>query len=133
MAKIKVSHMGSGKGDSDDNVVSIFDRGAHHDSRYRGILESQDLKFQSLVELYLSKVGSQKPDSERSKNEIGMAIMKYETKAQMDLLIKFAILEIALGYGSSSTNDHLGHENLLCIYFKKSMIDFMDARLRAAE
>ncbi|NDB69959.1 MAG: hypothetical protein EB015_18550, partial [Methylocystaceae bacterium] len=49
--------MGSDRSDGDDNVVSIFGRGSHHESRYRGILESRDPKFQNLVERYLSKVG----------------------------------------------------------------------------
>jgi hypothetical protein len=125
--------MGSDRSDGDDNVVSIFDRGPHHESRYRGILESRDPEFQNLVERYLSKVGSQNRESAQSKAEIGMGIMKYETTDQMDLLIKFAILEIALGYGSSSTNNHDVHENLMCIYFKKSMINFLENRQNAAE
>ena len=119
--------------DGDDNVVSIFGRGSHHEARYRGILESRDPNFQNMVERYLIKVGSQNRDSAQSKAEIGMGIMKYETKDQMDLLIKFAILEIALGYGSSSTNNHDVHENLMCIYFKKSMINFLENRQNAAE
>jgi len=125
--------MGSDRSDGDDNVVSIFGRGSHHESRYRGILESRDPEFQNLVERYLSKVGSQNRESAQSKAEIGMGIMKYETTDQMDLLIKFAILEIALGYGSSSTNNHDVHENLMCIYFKKSMINFLENRQNAAE
>lgn len=124
--------MGTDRGNDDDNVVSIFNREPHHDSKYRGLLESHDPDFQNLVELYLSKVGSQNRDSEQSSNEIGLEIMKYETKDQIDLLIKFAILEIVLGYGPSSAQNHNVHENLMCIYFKKSMIDVMENRLTAA-
>ena len=124
--------MGSDRGNGDDNVVSIFDRVAHQDSRSHGLLESHDPEFQILVERFLNKFGSQKRASRRSKDAAGIAIMQYETTDQMDLLIKFAILEIVLGYGPSSAQNHNVHENLMCIYFKKSMIDVMENRLTAA-
>ena len=130
---LKVSQMESGGDDGDGNVVSIFDRGPRRNSRFSGILTSRNSEFQGLVESYLDKFGSEKPDNERIANEIGLAIMKYDTSDEADLLIKFAILEMSLGYGSSLTNYPLTHENLMCIFFKKSMIDFIDEQSASLE
>ena len=123
-------------GDNDDpKIVSIFDRNHKRvpNSKFRGALESDDPEFQTLVRDYMAKVNGSTPNDHRSKNEIGIAIMKYDTIDHMDLLIKLAILEIDLGYGSTSPNRHLIHENFMCIYFKQSMIQCMEHMLTAAE
>ena len=126
---LKVSQMESGGDDGDGNVVSIFDRGPRRNSRFSGILTSPNSEFQGLVESYLDEFGSQRPDNERIAHQLGIAIMKYATSDEADLLIKFAILEMSLGYGSSAVNYRITHQNLMCIFFKKSMIDFMDDQI----
>ena len=127
--------MGVDSEDNDEKVVSIFDGNHKHrrNSKFSGSLKSSDPEFQSLIEYYMIKVNGSTPNDHRSKNEIGIAIMKYDTIDHMDLLIKFAILEIALGYGSTSPNHHMIHENLMCIYFKRSMIECMENTLSFAD
>lgn len=128
VAKHKVAPKVAKNDDKHQKVVSIFDRKIEQGRslNLRNSLTSSDPEFQRLIENYLAKINGSMPHDVRSKDEIGIAIIKYDTVDQTDLLIKFSILEIAMGYGSTSPTDHMNHEKLMCFYFKQSLIRYME-------
>ena len=120
--------------DENKKVVSIFDRKNEksQNSNFSHALTSRDPDFQSLVDYYLIKNNGSTPNDLLSKNEIGMEIMKYETSDSVDILMKFSILQIALGYGSTSVSQQLTHENFMCFYFKRSLIEYIEQILKSS-
>jgi len=120
--------------DENKKVVSIFDRKNEksQNSNFSHALTSRDPDFQSLVDNYLIKNNGSTPNDLLSKNEIGMEIMKYETSDSVDILMKFSILQIALGYGSTSVSQQLTHENFMCFYFKRSLIEYIEQILKSS-
>jgi len=121
--------------DENKKVVSIFDRKNEksQNSNFSHALTSRDPDFQSLVDYYLIKNNGSTPNDLLSKNEIGMEIMKYETSDSVDILMKFSILQIALGYGSTSVSQQLTHENFMCFYFKRSLIEYIEQMLKSSQ
>ena len=121
--------------DENKKVVSIFDRKNEksQNSNFSHALTSRDPDFQSLVDYYLIKNNGSTPNDLLSKNEIGMEIMKYETSDSVDILMKFSILQIALGYGSTSVSQQLTHENFMCFYFKRSLIEYIEQILKTSQ
>ena len=121
--------------DENKKVVSIFDRKNEksENSNFSHALTSRDPDFQSLVDYYLIKNNGSTPNDLLSKNEIGMEIMKYETSDSVDILMKFSILQIALGYGSTSVSQQLTHENFMCFYFKRSLIEYAEQMLKSSQ
>ena len=121
--------------DENKKVVSIFDRKNEksQNSNFSHALTSRDPDFQSLVDNYLIKNNGSTPNDLLSKNEIGMEIMKYETSDSVDILMKFSILQIALGYGSTSVSQQLTHENFMCFYFKRSLIEYIEQMLKSSQ
>lgn len=121
--------------DENKKVVSIFDRKNEQsqNSNFSYDLTSRDPDFQSLINHYLIKNSGSTPNDLLSKNEIGMKIMKYQTIDSVDILIKFSILQIALGYGSTSVSHQLTHENFMCFYFKRSLIEYAEQMLKSSQ
>jgi len=121
--------------DENKKVVSIFNRKNEQsqNSNFSYDLTSRDSDFQSLVNDYLTKNSGSTPNDLLSKNEIGMKIMKYQTIDSVDILIKFSILQIALGYGSTSVSQQVTHENFMCFYFKRSLIEYAEQMLKSSQ
>jgi hypothetical protein len=121
--------------DENKKVVSIFNRKNEQsqNSNFSYDLTSRDSDFQSLVNDYLTKNSGSTPNDLLSKNEIGMKIMKYQTINSVDILIKFSILQIALGYGSTSVSHQLTNENFMCFYFKRSLIEYAEQLLKSSQ
>lgn len=117
----------------DSNVFSIRDGKpvpASRSPKLSGRLTSNDPALARLLKSYFEALGLQPENRSLVSKELALAILNYETRDPIDLLVKLTVLECEFGCGPDILTDQPKHERLLFAYFRRALIQYIDDMTR---